>query len=95
MGDAEQERQQAHAMLDLLPVEKLEAVVHLLEVMIDPLSRALANAPLDDEPVSEEELRALDEAREWRKHNKAIPHEQVLAELGITQEEIECDNKSR
>jgi hypothetical protein len=26
---------------------------------------------------------------EWLKHNKPIPHKQVLAELGITQEEIE------
>jgi hypothetical protein len=27
---------------------------------------------------------ALDESREWFKHNRGIPHEQVLAELGIT-----------
>ena len=29
------------------------------------------------------------ESREWLKHNKGIPHEQVLAELGVTQEEID------
>ena len=32
---------------------------------------------------------AVEESREWLKHNKGIPHEQVLAELGITPEEIE------
>jgi hypothetical protein len=57
--------------------------------MLDPVSRAVASAPVDDEPLTAEEEQALAEAREWLKHNKPIPHEQVLAELGITQEEIE------
>jgi hypothetical protein len=87
--DVTQERQQAHALLDLLPKEKLTAVVHLLQAISDPLSRSLANAPIDDEPITAEEIKALDEAREWLKHNEGIPHEQVLAELGITQEEID------
>jgi hypothetical protein len=54
-----------------LIVVEVGAVRGLLQVMLDPV------------------LRALDEAREWLKHNRPIPHEQVLAELGITQEEIE------
>jgi len=84
-----QQKQQAHIMLELLAPEKLSAVVGLLEVMLDPVARAIANAPIDDEPVTEEEAKALEEAREWLKHNKGIPHEQVLAELGVTQEEID------
>jgi hypothetical protein len=84
-----QQKQQAHVMLDLLAPEKLSAVVSLLEVMLDPVDRAIANAPVDDEPVTGEEAKAIEEAREWLQHNKGIPHEQVLAELGITQEEIE------
>jgi hypothetical protein len=84
-----QQKQQAHVMLDLLAPEKLSAVVSLLEVMLDPVARAIANAPVDDEPVTGEEAKAIEEAREWLQHNKGIPHEQVLAELGITQEEIE------
>jgi hypothetical protein len=87
--DSLQQKQQAHVMLDLLAPEKLAAVIGLLEVMLDPVARAIANAPIDDEPVTEEEEKALAEAREWLKHNKGIPHEQVLAELGITQEEID------
>jgi hypothetical protein len=71
------------------PVSGLvSAVVHLLEVMADPVARAIAKAPFDDEPVTAEEEKSLAEAREWLKHNKPIPHEQVLAELGITQEDI-------
>ena len=87
--DPVQQKQQAHVMLDLLGPEKISAVVGLLEVMLDPVARAIANAPIDDEPVTEEEVKALAESREWLKHNKGIPHEQVLAELGITQEEID------
>ena len=83
-----QERQQAHALLDMLPAEKLNAVRSLLEVMVGPVSRALANAPIDDEPVTEEEERAIAEAREWLKHNPGIPFEQVVAELGFTMEEV-------
>ncbi|MGP8244176.1 MAG: hypothetical protein ACLQVN_06620 [Bryobacteraceae bacterium] len=83
-----QEREQAHALLDMLPAEKLNAVRSLLEAMVDPVSRALANAPIDDEPVTEEEERAIAEAREWLKHNPGIPFEKVVADLGFTMEEV-------
>jgi L-aminopeptidase/D-esterase-like protein len=79
-------KQHAHHLLDRLDRGQLDAVVRL---MADPVARAIANAPIDDEPVTEEEEQALNEAREWLQHNEPIPHEQVLAELGITQEEIE------
>ena len=36
-----------------------------------------------------EEERAVAEAREWRKHNKPIPHEEVLAELGLSMGDFE------
>ena len=78
------EKQQAHQLLDQLDAGQLAAVIHLLQVMTDPVARAIANAPVDDEPLTAEEIKALDESREWVKHNEGIPHQQVLAELGIT-----------
>lgn len=84
-----QERQQAHALLDLLPQEKLTAVVHLLQAISDPLARSLANAPVDDEPISEEEVRAVEASREWLKTHEPISHEEVLAEFGLTLEDFE------
>ena len=93
--DVTQERQQAHALVDLLPEEKLDAVVHLLQVITDPVVRAIAHAPVDEEPLTAEETKALDESREWLKHNAGIPHDQVLAELGITQDDIDRYNKAR
>jgi hypothetical protein len=86
--DPQQERQQAHAYLDHLPAAQVSAVRGLLEAMLDPVSRALANAPIDDEPVTEEDERAVEEAREWLRHNPGIPFEQVVAELGLTMEEV-------
>jgi hypothetical protein len=80
--DLVQERHKAHAYLDCLPPEQLTAVRGLLETMLDPVSRALANAPVEDEEISAEEERAVAEAREWLRHNQPIPHEEVLADLG-------------
>jgi hypothetical protein len=82
-------RQQAHELIDRMAPGQVSAVVGLFVAMLDPVSVALANAPYDDEPISAEEEKSLAEAREWLKHNEPIPHEQVLAELGITQEEID------
>lgn len=83
------EKHQAHELIERLAPSQVTAVVGLLEAMLDPVSRAIANAPIDDEPLTAAEEKAIAEAEEWMKHNPGIPHEQVLAELGITQEEIE------
>jgi hypothetical protein len=81
-------KQQAHELIDRMVPSQVSALVTLLKVMLDPVSVALANAPYDDEPISEDEARDLDVARASVAHGEGIPHEQVLAELGITQEEI-------
>jgi hypothetical protein len=82
-------KEHAYELIDRLPATQLSAVVGLLEAMLDPVSRAIANAPVEEEELTPETAAALDQAREWLKRNPGIPHEQVLAELGITQEEIE------
>ena len=89
ISDLTHEKQQLHELVDRLAPSQVYAVRGLLQVMLDPVSRAIANAPVDDEPLTAEEAHALNEAREWLKHNEPIPHEQVLAELGITLEEVE------
>ncbi len=86
--DLAQQKQLAHGMIERLGPEKLHAVVGLLEVMLDPLDLVLAAAEIDDEPVSEEERRDIEVSREWFKHNKGIPFEQVVSDLGLTLEEV-------
>jgi len=78
------DREHAQQLLNHLAPDQVAAVVHVMEVMLDPLSRKLANAPQEDEEISEEEERAVAEAREWLKTNKPIPHEEVLAEFGLS-----------
>ena len=83
------EKQQAHDLIERLAPSQISAVVHLLEVMTDPVARSLANAPLDDEPVTEEEAREIAAARASLDRGEGIPHEQVLAEFGLTLEDFE------
>ena len=77
-------RQHVHALIDQLPPGKLAALETILQSMLDPLSRKLAHAPIDDEPFTEEDRQAVAEADEWRKRNQPIPLENVLADFGLT-----------
>jgi hypothetical protein len=78
-----QEREEAHALLDLLAGEQLTAVRSLLAVMVEPLSRALASAPVEEEEVNAETAAALDRARASLARGEVIPHEDILSEFGI------------
>jgi len=68
--------QRAHRLFDQLGPGQLAAVVHLLETMVSPDE--------DGDTLSNAERKAVDEADEWLKHNQPIPHEEVLAEFGLT-----------
>jgi hypothetical protein len=78
-------RQQAHELIDRMPETQLSALVGLMETIVDPVATALRNAPLDDEPETEEEKQAVAEARVWLQRNggKGIPHEEAMRRLGL------------
>jgi len=78
------DREHAHQLIEQLAPVQLDAVVRLLEIMTDPVTGALRHGPVDDEPFTDAERKAVAEADEWLKHNQPIPHEEVLAELGFT-----------
>ena len=50
------------------------------------MTRSIATTPVDDEPLTEEEEQALDRAEAWLDQNggNGIPHEEILAEFGLT-----------
>lgn len=81
--DATQERQQAHELLAMLPQEKLAAVRSLLEVMVEPLSRSLASAPVEEEEVAPETAAAIDRARASLARGEGIAHDEILREFGL------------
>ena len=82
MASASQERDQAHALLDLLPDEKLAAVRTLLEVMVEPISRRLSSAPVEQEEISPETAAAIERGRASLARGEGIQHEDVLSEFG-------------
>ena len=84
-ADLNQERQQAHALLDMLPAEKLNAVRALLEAMVEPLARSLAMASLEEEEITPETEAALERARAALARGEGIPHEEILREFGLEQ----------
>ncbi|HVP46030.1 MAG TPA: hypothetical protein VMT32_05580 [Bryobacteraceae bacterium] len=81
------DKQHAHDLLDQLGPSQLAAVVHLLETMVAP--------ERDGDTLSHAERKAVAEADEWLKHNRPIPHEEVLAELGLTTAEWEKMGQER
>ena len=87
------DRQHAHHLLDQLGPGQLAAVVHLLEVMTDRETASIHDAPIDDEPVTEEEERAVAASKEWFKNNQGIPFEEVVTELGFTMEQVRGDKR--
>lgn len=78
-----QERRQAHALLDMLPAEKLNAVRSLLEVMVEPLARSLALASVEEEELTPETVAALDRARLSLSRGEGVSHDEILREFGL------------
>jgi hypothetical protein len=68
-----------------LPDSQLSGLVQFLETIVDPASTALRNAPVDDEPETEEDQLAATEARNWLSNNggKGIPHTEAMRRLGL------------
>jgi len=83
-------REQAHELINRLPEGQIPALVGLLETIVDPLAAALRNAPVDDEPLTAEEEQALARADVWleQRGGRGIPHEEVLAEFGLTMKDF-------
>jgi hypothetical protein len=78
-------REQAHQLIDRLPEAQVSALVGLLKSIVDPVSAALHNAPIDDEPETDDEKHAAAEARDWlaRRGGKGIPHDEAMRRLGL------------
>jgi hypothetical protein len=75
-----QEREQAHALIDLLPPAKLGAVRNLLEVMVDDD---------DEEELTAEDRVAIQASLEYfRQGGEGLSLEQVAAECGFTMDQI-------
>ena len=75
------DREHAHLLLDQLAPAQLAAVVHLLETMVPPEENR--------DTLSNAEAKAIAEADEWLKGHAPLPHEEALADFGLTQDDWE------
>lgn len=78
-------RQLAHDLIDRLPEMQLSGLVRFLETIVDPVAAALVSAPVEDEEISDEEERAVAEARESLERNggRGISHAEAMRRLGL------------
>jgi hypothetical protein len=83
-------KQEAHELIDRISTAQASAVVTLITSMLDPVDRAIANAPFEDEPISDEETRAVAASKAWLAEHpgEGIPHEEMLREFGINPEDL-------
>jgi hypothetical protein len=60
-------------------------LVELPKTIDDPVGAALRNAPLDDEPETNEEKQAVLAAQTWLGNNggKGIPHAEAMSRLSL------------
>lgn len=61
---------------------------------VDPVRRALDNAPLDDEPETEEERRTAEGAEADFKADRTISTDEIKKELGIQEHQLIANNES-
>jgi hypothetical protein len=83
-------KEHAHELIDRLAPSQVPAVIGILEALLDPVSRAISTAPVDDEPESEEERQAVARSKAWfkQRNGQGIPHEEVLADFGLTPDDL-------
>lgn len=79
-------REELHGLVDDLSDQDLTAAKRFLAYLRntrDPLMRKMVEAPYDDEPLTEEDIAALDEAWEDVAAGRVITDEEVKRELGL------------
>jgi hypothetical protein len=88
------EKHHAHELIERLPDSQIATAVRFLEFMLlDPVARALATAPPDDEPVTEQDRRRFQSGQAWfaQRGGKGIPMDNLLAECGFKPEDFPPD----
>ena len=80
-------KESLHRLVDDLPDSEVDAAERYLKYFVvarqDPFLRALANAPLDDEPETDGERAAVAEARLAPARGEVVSDEGVRPELGL------------
>jgi hypothetical protein len=77
-------RDMLHDLVNRIPEEELPAATRFLEYLaISPAYRTALSAPLDDEPVTEEDVTAIETARNEVLAGRVASHDEILREFGL------------
>jgi hypothetical protein len=79
------DRERLHDLVEDLPESEVHAALRFVEYLRqsedDPVLKALRDAPPDDEPLTEEDLAALEEAYEDLGQGRVVSHEEARRRL--------------
>ena len=81
-----QERETLHRLIDSLDAEDVPTAHRVLEALNatrDPFVAKLLTAPWDDEPETNGESAAVEEARRELERGESIAHEEAMRSLGL------------
>ena len=87
-----QTKQQAHELIERMAPGQIFAVVAVMETMLDPVSRAIANAPIDDEPETDAERQAVAASKAWMAEHQQMYREGKVGDVAIKRKLIEILN---
>jgi hypothetical protein len=77
-------REALHELIDRIPEEEILAARRFLEYLAKSAAfRATLSAPLDDEPVTNEDAASIERAHADLRAGKVVSHEEVLREFGV------------
>ena len=78
-------RKEVHEEIDRMTDQEVRGLKEYMASYPDPLAALFRNAPIDDEPYTQEEQRLVAEADEWLRKNggKGIPDEEITREFGM------------
>lgn len=80
-------KERLHRLVDELPEGEMHAAERFLEYLRsvghEPLPRALETAPWDDEPETDAECAAVEEAYEDLRQGRVVTMEEVKREFGL------------
>ena len=76
-------REALHRLVDSIPPAQFEDARQRLEPLADPFLASLANAPYDDEPETDEERAAVEEAKADSAAGNYTSLEDLRREMGL------------
>lgn len=73
-------RDELHSIVDAILEENLTAAREALARLADPVWMAMLSAPIDDEPLTEDDLKAIAEGREDARYGRTITLDELMAQ---------------